>query len=119
MHVPCIIPSLAPLTRVRADAGNPLPPNGGVGCLPGESSSAFGPTGHSVHVCMPDCGPAPARTCPPSATGKGTPKCTISPSGTPPPVYCTLGCASVADCPTGAVCWKHPQLGGICAYPSN
>ena len=70
--------------------GNPLPPPGS-GCLPGEQSSAFGPTGHSVHVCMPDCA-SDHKTCPPSANGKGYPKCTISPTGTFPPLYCTLGC---------------------------
>ena len=34
---------------------------------------------------------------------QGTPKCTLSPTGKFPPVYCTLGCSSVADCPSGQV----------------
>jgi hypothetical protein len=98
----------------------------GRGCIPPATGSAFGSTGHSVDVCMPKCGPAPAFACPPSSSGKGKPKCTISPSGKYPPVYCTLGCSSNGDCPTlggapgqTAECWQHPQLGRICVWPGS
>ena len=59
-------------------------------------------------LCLPKC---TGTTCPAAAGAKGKPKCDVSPTGKPPALYCTLGCASAADCLSGAECNS-----GICGY---
>jgi hypothetical protein len=60
-------------------------------------------------VCLPKC---TGTTCPAPPGGlKGKPTCDVSPTGKPPPQYCTLGCSAASDCPPGAICSS-----GICGY---
>ena len=97
-------PALAaamPLNNASATPyGNPAS-----GCMPGSMSGKVA----GMCLCLPKCTGTTCPAAPAGATGK--PTCDVSPTGKPPPVYCTLGCSAATDCPAGAECNS-----GICGY---